>query len=464
MADIHTLSTRDLAAKIRDRKVSPLEAVDAALARIDACAHLNAFITVCGERARDEARQAEARLMRGETLPPLFGVPFSVKDLTLTEGVRTTMGSRLFADQVPTADALAVARLRKAGAILIGKTTSPEFGHKPFTEAPLFGRTLNPYDATRTCGGSSGGAAVAAAAGMGQFALGTDGGGSIRIPASCCGIVGIKATLGAIPNPQVPDLFAANSYIGPMARDVADTALVLEVLLGTDRRDPYGQLTLGPARRSDSLQGVRIGWLKRCGNVLDPAVEALCEVAVEKAASRGAIIVPIELDFVSLEPAFLVILESLLAARFGDRLAKDGDRFDPTLVKTIEKGLRHSGVDVQRAAFARTACFQKIEAVLNTVDLIASPTLSAPPLPVGLDPHGQFEIDGKPAGTIRGAWYPYTYPMNLTGHPALSMPCGMTGGLPVGLQLVGRWHEDRYLLDIAAQLEAALGLSSSVVG
>jgi aspartyl-tRNA(Asn)/glutamyl-tRNA(Gln) amidotransferase subunit A len=464
MADIHTLSTRELVAAIRDRKLSPLEAVDAALARIDACASLNAFVTVCGDRAREQARQAEAVLMRGDALPPLFGVPFSVKDLTPTEGVRTTMGSRLFEDQVPTADALAVARVRAAGAILIGKTTSPEFGHKPFTEAPLFGRTLNPYDATRTCGGSSGGAAVAAAAGMGQFALGTDGGGSIRIPAACCGIVGIKPTLGAVPNPQVPDLFAANSYIGPMARDVGDTRLVLEALLGTDRRDPYGQLPLGPARRSDSLKGLRIGWLKRCGNVLDPAVEALCQAAVDQAEALGATIVPVELDFVSLEPAFLVILESLLAARFGDRLAKDGDRLDPTLVKTIEKGLRHSGVDVQRAAFARTACFQKIEAVLNTVDLIASPTLSAPPLPVGLDPHGQFEIAGQPAGTIRGAWYPYTYPMNLTGHPALSMPCGMTGGLPVGLQLVGRWHEDLYLLDVAEQLETALGLPAAVVG
>src|SRR5882724_8496415 len=235
------LTATELAIAIRTRSISPVEAVESALARIDERRELNAFMAICADRARAEARRAETAIARGAPLGPLHGIPFSVKDLTNTEGVITTQGSGLFANNVPAADAVAVARARAAGAILIGKTTTPEFGHKPFTEGPFFGRTLNPWSYAHTCGGSSGGAAVAVAAGMGPMALGSDGGGSIRIPASCCGVVGLKATLGAIPHLQPPDLFGANSYVGPMARDVADTRLQFDTLEGPDRRDPYGQ-------------------------------------------------------------------------------------------------------------------------------------------------------------------------------------------------------------------------------
>src|SRR5581483_242668 len=218
MTEIADLSATALGAAIRAKQVSPVEAVDAALARIDARRELNAFMAVCADRARTEAKAAEQRVITGAPLPPLHGIPFSVKDLTNTEGVATTQGSALFAGHVPAADAVAVARMRAAGAILIGKTTTPEFGHKPMTEGPFFGRTLNPWNKDYTCGGSSGGAAVAVAARIGPIALGTDGGGSIRIPAACCGVVGLKATLGAVPNLQPPDLFGANSYVGPLAR------------------------------------------------------------------------------------------------------------------------------------------------------------------------------------------------------------------------------------------------------
>ncbi len=211
MSSIADLSATELAAAIRARQLSPVDAVDAALARIDERRDLNAFMAVCAERARKEARAAEAAVMAGRPLPPLHGVPFSVKDLTNTEGVVTTQGSALFAGHVPASDAVPVARMRAAGAILIGKTTTPEFGHKPLTEGPFFGLTLNPWNKDYTCGASSGGAAVAVAARIGPIALGSDGGGSIRIPAACCGVVGLKATLGAIPNLQPPDLFGANS-------------------------------------------------------------------------------------------------------------------------------------------------------------------------------------------------------------------------------------------------------------
>lgn len=456
MTAIADLSAVDLATAIRSKAVSPVEAIDAALARIEEQAELNAFMAVCAERARAEARQAEAKVMRGEPLGALHGIPFSVKDLTNTEGVATTQGSALFADNVPKVDAVAVARARAAGAILIGKTTTPEFGHKPFTEGPFFGRTLNPVSHAHTCGGSSGGAAVAVAAGMGQLALGSDGGGSIRIPAACCGVVGLKATLGAIPNLQAPDLFGANSFVGPMARDVADTALMFDVLRGPDRRDPYGQVPAFPERRLGEGEKPRIGFLLRCGNILDPDVEATVTSAMKRAEALGWTVEPIELDLVSLEPHFLVFLRSLLLARLDDHAGRTPEKLDPTLRATIEAGRGYTAAELCKAQFARTDCFAKVQDILARFDLIASPTLSAPALPVGLDPLGPIEIAGQPAGTIRGAWYPYTFPFNLTGHPALSVPCGFSRDkLPIGLQLVGRWHEDRYLLDVAARLENA---------
>lgn len=457
MTAIADLSAVALASAIRCKTVSPVEAVEAALSRLEERAELNAFMAVCADRARAEARLAEEKIMRGEPLGALHGIPFSVKDLTNTEGVVTTQGSALFADAVPTADAVAVARTRAAGAILIGKTTTPEFGHKPFTEGPFFGRTLNPHSHAHTCGGSSGGAAVAVAAGIGPLALGSDGGGSIRIPAACCGVIGLKATLGAIPNLQAPDLFGANSYVGPMARNVADTRAMFDILVGPDRRDPYGQIAALPRRTLPAGERPRIAFLLRCGNLLDPEVEAAVVAAMKRAEALGMIVEPIELDLVAMEPHFLVLLRSLLLARLGARAERSPELFDPTLLATIEAGRSYSATDLCEAQFARTSCFAKVQELLSSHDVIASPTLSAPALPVGLDPLGSVTIAGQDAGTIRGAWYPYTFPFNLTGHPALSLPCGRsTDGLPIGLQLVGRWHEDTYLLDTAARLEQAI--------
>jgi aspartyl-tRNA(Asn)/glutamyl-tRNA(Gln) amidotransferase subunit A len=461
MTAIADLSATELAAAIQTKAVSPVEAVEAALTRIEERQELNAFMAICADRARAEARTAEAAVMSGDPLGPLHGIPLSVKDLTNTEGVATTQGCALFADSVPAADAVAVARARAAGAILIGKTTTPEFGHKPFTEGPFFGRTLNPWSYDHTCGGSSGGAAVAVAAGMGPLALGTDGGGSIRIPAACCGVVGLKATLGVIPNLQAPDLFGANSFVGPMARDVSGTQLMFEVLRGPDWRDPYGQAGGLPRRSLSDGERPRIGFLLHCGNILDPEVETSIVAAMKRAEALGIIVEPIELDLVSLEPHFLVVLRSLLLARLGLHAARSPEKLDPTLLATVEAGRAYSAVDLHEAQFARTNCFLQIQDILSRYDLIASPTLAAPPLPVDLAPLGRIEIAGRDAGTIRGAWYPYTFPFNLTGHPAISLPCGLTrAGLPIGLQLVGRWFEDSYLIDVASQLEASLNFKA----
>jgi len=454
MSDIVGFSATDLAAALRTRRVSAREAVDAILAKIAVSGHLNAFLTVCATRAREEALEADAKLKRGEPVGPLHGIPLSVKDLSLTAGVRTTHGSRLYANAVPDVDAVAVARARAAGAILIGKTTTPEFGHKAFTEGPLFGRTLNPWREDVTCGGSSGGAAVALAARMGPLALGTDGGGSIRIPAACCGVVGLKATLGSIPNLQAPDLFGATSYVGPMARNVADVRLLFGALTGPDERDPFGQ-----ARHVDSPpRPLRVGWLARCGNRLDARVKRVVEAAITSAGLLGMIVEPIDIDFVSLEEPFLVILRANLLARFEKLTQQERGLLDPTLIATMEAGRGYTAADLCQAQYARSACFHRVQKLFERSDIIASPTLSAPPLPVETDSTAHIEIAGRDAGTIRGAWYPYTFPFNLTGHPALSIPCGLTDDLlPVGLQLVGRWYAEDALLEVAEKIEDAVG-------
>src|SRR5271156_5806251 len=294
MSELAFTSAAQLAELVARKEVSPVELVDAALDRIGKSQPtLNAFITVCAEEARAAAWEAEAAVMLGDALGPLHGVPFAVKDLVNTKGVRTTFGSVALADNVPVADSIAVARLKRAGAILIGKTTPPEFGHKCFTEAPLFGRTANPWNLARTCGGSSGGAAAAVAAGFGPIGIGTDGGGSSRIPAACCGVVGFKQTLGLVPHDLTPDGFGNQSHITPMTRTVLDAALMLQAMAGSHRSDPHSLGLPTPdfvaaARPEGSLAGVRIAWRPLLGNDrLSAEVRESCETALTALEELG---------------------------------------------------------------------------------------------------------------------------------------------------------------------------------
>ncbi len=439
-------------AKRRSREVD----VAAVLARIESLQPtVNAFITVAADEARDAARRAEAALMAGEDVGPLHGVPFSVKDLLLTKGVRTTMGSAIFADQVPTEDAVPVRRLRDAGAILIGKTTTPEFGHKPLTDSPLFGSTRNPWHLLRTAGGSSGGAAAAVACGQGPLALGTDGGGSIRIPAACCGVVGLKPTLGRVPHVHQADLFSTTSFIGPLARTVAEVRACFDVIVGFDPRDPYSRPEPPDDPADVDVRGLRLGWLPRVGNrLVDPEVLAACEAAVRHLEGQGAHVEIVEEDFAAFESVFLVFLQGGLAARVGPHMAKFADQVAPSLRASIEQGARWSAVDWADALARRTVLYRRVHSLFSRFDFLVSPTLSRPALALDHDPHAPISIGGEAAGSIRGAWYPYTWPFNLSGHPAISLPCGWSSdGLPIGLQIVGPWYADRRVLALAERLE-----------
>jgi aspartyl-tRNA(Asn)/glutamyl-tRNA(Gln) amidotransferase subunit A len=461
--DLAYRSAADLAAMIRARKVSPVEVVRSTLDRIlRSQPVLNAFITVAEDQAMAAARDAEGAVMNGGALQPLHGVPFSAKDLVPTAGIRTTFGSLIFKDHVPERDATVVARLKRAGAILLGKTTTPEFGQQSLTQAPLFGRTRNAWSAERSSGGSSGGAAVAVASGLGPIAVATDGGGSTRIPAACNGLVGFKQSLGVTPQEYAQDGFGNISFVTPMTRTVFDTALMLDAMAGPDPADPLTVSRAPPdfvaaAQDEGALDGVKIAWRPRLGNLRVAAeVLAACEAAIGTFAALGAQTLEHVGDFENPEPLWYVINSAYRRAQYGDRVRNHRDIMCPTFLRQFDSSKDYSAADLYAAIFARTRLFRQIQSWFETCDIVAMPTLSRTALPIDQDFFGPIDIDGESTPNLRGAWYPYTMPFNLTGNPAVSLPCGFdAAGLPIGLQLVGRCGADALLIKAAAAFEKA---------
>lgn len=464
--DLCLLSAAELRARIGRRELSPVEVTRAVLARIDRLQpELNCFITVCGEAALGESRRAEAALMRGGELGLLHGIPYTAKDLVDTAGVRTTYGSLLFRDNVPSEDAVAVARLRRHGAILVGKTTTPEFGTKGLTDAPLFGRTRNAWSARHSCGGSSGGAAVAVAAGLAPLAVATDGGGSTRIPASCNGVTGLKQSNGVIPHSQAADAFGNYTYVTPMTRTVMDTALMLQAMAGPDESDPWSiglpvPDYLAAARAEGDLRGVRVLFcLAPPGRPVAAAVRAAFEAALQRLAALGAALEEISGDGFDIEPLWRVINHTTWRARFAEMVARSGNLMSPSLVRQVNSAAHVTGVEYQSAMIARAALFRRVQSLLHGGDLLATPTLLRPALPIEQDLFDPIEIDGVAVPDLRASWFPWTMPFNLTGHPAISVNCGFSPeGLPIGLQLVGRFRGEPALLRAAALFEAASDL------
>lgn len=463
MTDLAFTPAAELAALIRNREVSPVEVVAATLARIEHSQPvLNAFITVAAEAATAAAREAERAVMRGAPLGPLHGVPLAVKDLVPTAGLRTTWGSLIFKDHVPDEDAVAVARLKRAGAIVVGKTTTPEFGQQCLTEAPLFGRTRNAWRAERSSGGSSGGSAVAVAAGLVPLAVATDGGGSTRIPAACNGVVGFKQGLGLVPQEAAQDGFGNISYTTPMTRTVLDTALMLDVMAGPDGRDPLTIARARPdfiaaARAEGSLSGLRIGWRPRLGNsALARDVLAACERALAALASLGAEVTELTAPFENPQRVWFVVNGAYRMAQFGHHLKRHRAVMCPSFVRQMDQIAGCSAAELYEAVFQRTRLYRQVQSWFEACDLVAMPTLSRAAVPIDQDFFGPIEIDGEPVPNIRAAWYPYTMPFNLTGNPAVSLPAGFDdAGMPLAVQLVAPAGADAALLRVAAAFERA---------
>jgi aspartyl-tRNA(Asn)/glutamyl-tRNA(Gln) amidotransferase subunit A len=456
--DLCWLSALELGALIRKKAVSPVEVVDALLARIaEHNPAINCFCAVAADEARDAALAAEAAVMAGEALGPLHGVPFSVKDLLFTRRLLTTGGSRLFADHVPEEDDVAVERLKGAGAVLLGKTTTAEFGHKGVTDSPLFGITRNPWNLALTPGGSSGGSAAAVAAGLGPLALGTDDGGSIRVPASFCGIYGLKPSFGRVPKYPVFRGSETLSHTGPMTRTVRDAALVLDAIAGPDDRD---RLSL-PADGGPSfveacdrgIAGLSVAWSADLGHgVVDPEVADLCAAAAERFESLGCHVEVVTPTWDDPAEIFRVLVAAELHAAWGERLADAADALDRSLVAFLRFGRGVTAEQYLRAVHRRQDFWTEVQRFLARFDLLITPAVAVPPFPVGQP--GLNEINGRAVSPL--TWIAFTYPFNLTGQPAATVPVGFTAsGLPVGLQIVGRRFADRTVLAASAAFEAA---------
>ena len=461
--DLCFMPATEMAAAIAGRRLSPVEVIDALLERIERVnPAVNAFTVLRAEEVRAEARSAEQAVMRGDRLGPLHGVPVTIKDLTITKGIKTMRGSRAFADYVPDENAVVVDRLLAAGALFLGKTTTPEFGNKGTGESPLTGETNNPWKLTHCAGGSSSGAAAGVAAGMGPLALGSDGAGSIRIPASLCGVPGFKPSYGRVPSFPPPP-FTTLAHQGPIARTVADCALMLGAMAGVDHRDPYS-ITDPPADyvaplQQASLAGMRIaysgdlGWYKVARQVrerTDAAVKLLAGTLGAAVDEATPALPNPETPMMNLWSAqFGTIVEDQLLPR-----VRGPEDLDPSILVFHERAKQLTAMDVQRAYLFRSEFYRAMLTFFEEYELLVTPTLACPPFPhPGWQP-GPAQIDGVAIDPFLG-WL-MTYPFNLTGQPAITVPCGFTDdGLPVGLQIVGRPRQDVAVLQAAACFERA---------
>ncbi|HZP99355.1 MAG TPA: amidase [Reyranella sp.] len=463
MSELWQLPAAELAPKIARKEISPVELMKTVLARAEKLQPvLNCFITLIPEQALAAARAAEDAVMQGKPLGPLHGIPYAVKDLVNTAGVRTTFGSLLYENNVPKEDAVANARVKQAGGVLFGKTTTPEFGHKALTDAPLFKRTRNAWGAGHTSAGSSGGAAVAVAAGIGPIGIATDGGGSTRIPAAANGVVGLKQSNGVIPHSQVADLFGNYTYVTPMTRTVMDTALMLQAMAGPHPSDPWSigtapQDYVAAAKPAGDLKGKRIMATVTLGNrFVSKDVRAAFDKAVARLAEAGAEIVDMPADLPDMEPIWKVINHTTWRARFDDMIRRDGNRMTPSLVRQVAMAEQWSGADYQKAMFQRADLFRMVQRWFETADYVVTPTLSRTALPIDQDLFDPINIDGVEAGELRRNWFPYTMPFNITGHPAITVCCGFGGdGMPIGLQILGRFRDEASILHAAAIYEAS---------
>ena len=450
-------TARDQAAAVRRRDISARELLDLHLERIEERnPQLNAIVSLDPDRAREGARSADEALASGAEVGPLHGLPFAFKDTHAVAGWRTTYGSPLYRDHVPDRDELLVERVRRAGVVVVGRTNVPEFAAGSHTFNTVFGTTLNPVDPSRSAGGSSGGAACALAAGMVPLADGSDMGGSLRNPASFCGVVGLRPSLGRVPAWPLYNQWETTSGGGPLARNVGDLALLLSVLAGPDPRAPQALGDPGSAFAppvSGSLAGLRVALSVDLGG----AIEVDDEVAAIVASSAEVFgsVADAHPDLSLADDTFRTLRAWHFQARFGALLAEHPDAFKQSLADNIRAGESLTGADVARAYAQRTALSERMREFFERYDVLVLPVSQVPPFPA--DQEFPTSINGRPMASYLD-WMRAAYFITVTGCPAISVPFGHTAdGLPVGVQVVAAHGRDRFLLEVAAAFEAAVG-------
>ncbi|MFT4081658.1 MAG: amidase [Nocardioides sp.] len=456
--DLAWLSAHDLARAYRAREVSPVEAVEASLERLEQVQPLvNAFVTVTAEQARQQAREAERRLVDGDDLPALYGVPIAVKDLTDTAGVRTTYGCVAYAEHVPTEDGIAWARLKAAGAILIGKTTTPEFGALGVTESKLTGTTGTPWDPSRSSGGSSGGSAAATAAGVVAVSWGSDGGGSIRVPSSLCGTVGVKPTSGRIPH---RDNAEPDSTEGPITRTVVDAALMMDVAAGPHPRDHFALPALGgsyveAALTDGDLSGMRIAAnAEFCQGPLDPETRRIFNASLDDLRTAGAVVEEVDIQ---LPPAvdFFVPYWGPGYITLVDAMRTEGLEVWPLMSMVADRARMLSPAQISSAVREwKTSIYNAYADVFEDFDLVVTPTTPIPAFPHAGDKGGVDVVDGVEIAEPGGFLHSHTESPSHACLPAISVPCGFTADdLPVGLQMIGPLYADMAVIAAAARYQ-----------
>jgi amidase len=462
-AALHQLPARQLAAGIRDRRFSAVEIMSMYLRRIETLNDgLRAIVSlVPEEQALAAARAADAAVIRGERLGPLHGLPIALKDLMEVAGMRTTFGSRLHVNHVAATDCLLAERLRAAGALIIGKTNTPEQGLGTLTFNDVFGTTVNPWNHSRHAGGSSGGAAAAVAAGLLPVADGSDSGGSIRYPASFCNLVGLRPSPGRVPTARVGDGWSPHGVVGPIARDVRDAGLLLAAMAGHDPRSPIG-LTEDPrqfaAIEPSDLRGVRVAWSRTVdGLPIDPQVTAVLEAARVALVHLGCVVEDVEPDLKDADRCWEILEMHEFFAHCHADVSRHRDLIRPDLVRNVDIGRSLTAEQIAWARTTRTEIYRRTARLLERYDLLALPATPVPPPPLAVE--WVKEINGVSMERYFG-WQRCATRITVTAHPALSVPAGFSrDGLPVGLQLIGRYRDELTLLRHAAAFEDATGWS-----
>jgi amidase len=458
---LNLLSAVELSQKLHSREVSAREVLDAHLVQIERVnPRVNAIVTLDAEGAYRQANEIDARRVRGEVLGPLAGLPIACKDMERVKGMRTTFGSPIYRDYVPDADTLMVERFRKHGMVILGKTNTPEFALGSQTFNAVFGKTLNPWDPTKTCGGSSGGAAVAVSTRMLPFADGSDLGASLRNPANFCNAIGVRTTPGRAPSWPTPDLWSTLSVRGPIARNAQDAALLLYAQAGGDRRVPMS-IWEDPAPFLQTLErdfrGVRIAWSPTLGGApVEREVRATIEAGLKHFEAMGCIVEEAEPDLTETDECFDVLRALRLAVNYGPLLEPHRALMKDTAIWNIERGLALTSAEIAEATRQHARIFERMRSFMERYAFLLAPVNQVLPFPV--DQPYVTEINGQKLANYL-EWMKTCYRITVTAHPALSAPIGFSSAkLPVGIQIIGRYRDERGILQLAHALEQRLPL------